>query len=315
MCRITVITSLFNCQQYLKGYFEAVNLIENKKDIEILLIHNAPKENELKIIYEFLDKLTCVRHIVVEQREGLYATWNRGIKLARGKYITTWNVDDIRLPHSLIDQANSLDHNDNAALSYGDFKIVEKYGSTEGKSVSEPQFDPKNRTFYRQHHIGCFPMWRKSIHENIGYFDEQFRLIADLDFQIRVARKYSLIKISEQLGYYLEGTPSNLSSNTKLQDSEHTVLHLRYGNFNLIYFTYLIDSFKNFKIFRVKWFGSYHNINRWTLNERLEYLLRFPTIFLAVLKFPRHVARKYFKTYLNILKQRKMKNGISTGAL
>src|ERR1700712_2568147 len=98
MCRITVITSLFNCRQYLAGYFAAVKKIENHEEIEVLLIHNAPSEEELNIISNFLPSLPFMKHIIIEQREGLYATWNRGIRMAKGKFITTWNVDDIRLP-------------------------------------------------------------------------------------------------------------------------------------------------------------------------------------------------------------------------
>ena len=299
MCRITVITSLFNCQQYLGGYFEAVKQISNQDEIEILLLHNAPQEGELSIIRKFLPGLPFVKHVVVEEREGLYATWNRGIKMAKGKYITTWNVDDIRLPHSLSNQADSLDLHSNAVLSYGDFKIVDTYGSTEGKSVSEPEFDSTNRTFYRQHHIGCFPMWRKKIHDELGYFDEQLRLVADLDFQIRVARKYDMVKVREQLGYYLEGTSANLSSNFSIQDKEQTMLHMRYGNFSLIYLTHVINAFKNFEVFKFKWFGDYHLMSEWTVENKFSYISRFPMIIFSVIKWPRHLARKYLKKHLS----------------
>ena len=141
-------------------------------------------------------------------------------------------------------------------------------------------------------------MWRKSIHEQIGYFDEQFKLIADLDFQIRVATKYSMVKISQQLGYYLEGTAANLSSNFSIQDKEHTVLHLRYGNFNLIFLTHIIGGLKDFQIFKYKWFGSYHAMRRWTDENRLSYISRIPMIIFSVMKFPRHMARKYLKKHL-----------------
>ncbi|MEJ7766820.1 MAG: glycosyltransferase [Chitinophagaceae bacterium] len=305
MCRITVITSLYNCQQYLRGYFEAIKKIENKDEIEILLIHNSPTDEEMAIVNGFLSEMTFIRHIIIE-REGLYATWNRGVALAKGDYITTWNVDDVRLPNSLREQADSLDNNSRAALSYGDFIIVNNYGSTNGKQVNEPQFDPSNRTFYRQHHIGCFPMWRKSIHETIGYFDEQFRLIADLDFQIRIARKYRLIKISTQLGFYLEGTPANLSSNFDLQDKEHTVLHLRFGNFNLLYFTHLLNGLNNFKVFKHKWFGEYHNLTSWTSQDRFQYASRFPLVLVSVFNFPRHFARRYLKPYFSKLNKKNL---------
>jgi glycosyltransferase involved in cell wall biosynthesis len=302
MCRITVITSLFKCQPYLEGYFKAAAQIVNKDEIEILLIHNAPLEEELKIVNSYLNTLTFIKHIIVE-REGLYATWNRGIKMAKGKYITTWNVDDVRLPNSLLDQAAALDKDDKAALAYGDFTIVNSYGSTEGKTVNEPGFDVTNPTFQRQHHIGCFPMWRRSIHDRIGYFDEQFRLIADFDFQIRVAKTFAMVKIDQPLGYYLEGTASNLSSNFLIQEKEHTVLHLRYGNFSMLFLTHLISGIKDFELFRYKWYGSFHAMADWTPVNKLSYLAGFPKIIVSVLNFPRHLARKYIKKHLNKYKQ------------
>lgn len=311
MCRITVITSLFNCLQYLEGYFEALDRIQNKNEIEILLIHNAPKQEELSVIENYLPKFPFLKHIRLEEREGLYASWNRGVTLAKGNYITIWNVDDVRLPNSLICQADSLDSHPDAAISYGDFVIVDKYGKTQGKIICEPEFERKSRKFFCKHHIGCFPMWRKDIHQNIGYFDEQFKLIADLDFQIRVAKKYPLVKTHNQLGFYLEGTPSNLSSNARLQDMEHTVLHLRYGNFNLIYLTYLFGGLFKFQLFKIKWFGKYHSMSRWTFQDFYLYLGRFPLICVSIFKFPRHLARKYLKDYYYgvILKR---KNAITT---
>jgi hypothetical protein len=148
-------------------------------------------------------------------------------------------------------------------------------------------------------------MWRKAIHEQIGYFDEQFRLIADLDFQIRVSKIYSMVKVSQQLGFYLEGTPTNLSSNFTIQDKEQTILHLRYGNFNHIYLTHLISGLQNFKVFSFKWSGTYHLMSKWTEMNKFSYASRLPMIVFSVIKWPRHMARKYFKNYLLKIKQRR----------
>ena len=140
-------------------------------------------------------------------------------------------------------------------------------------------------------------MWRKSIHDTIGYFDEQFRLIADLDFQIRVAKRFEMVKISQQLGYYLEGTPGNLSSNSRIQDMEHTVLHLRYGNFNQIFLTYLIEGLIKFKVFEYKWFGNFHKVKKWTPSDYVTWFMRVPLVVVSVFKLPRHLARRHLKPY------------------
>ncbi|MBE7170897.1 MAG: glycosyltransferase [Williamsia sp.] len=282
----------------MEGYFNAVGSILNKDELELLLIHNAPTEEELAVVNKYLPRFPFIKHIVVP-REGLYATWNRGIKMATSPYVTNWNVDDVRLPDSLIHQANALDQHPEAALAYGDFIIVDTYGKKEGKQVNEPEYDASNRTFLRQHHIGCFAMWRKNIHDQIGYFDEQFRLIADLDFQIRVALQSPLIKIQQQLGYYLEGTPGNLSSNLSMQFMEMTALHMRYGNFNLLFLTDLVKGLSKIRLFQYKWFGAYHAMKPRSVREKLQYMLRFPLIGISIFNFPRHWARKYLRPYLS----------------
>jgi glycosyltransferase involved in cell wall biosynthesis len=311
MVRITVISSLYNCQEYLEPFLDAVGKIKNPDEVEVLLIHNAPTPAELAIVNRHLPRLPFVKHIDVP-REGLYTTWNRGISMAESKYITIWNVDDVRLPESLKDQADSLDENMDAAMCYGDFIIVDEYGKKEGKVITEPEFNSNRHEFHRKHHIGCFPMWRKDIHSTVGYFDEQFRLIADLDFQIRVAAKFPCVKVDKQLGYYLEGTPNNQSSNTKLQDMEHTALHLRYGNYDLLYLPHLFEAFRQIKLSRLKWYGKYHEFDRWAYIDWFQYFLRLPLFVVSIFRFPRHMARKHLKQYLYNLTKGITKDKLST---
>lgn len=287
MCRITVITSLFNCVQYLESYLEELKKIHNPSEIEILLLHNAPLENELKVLDKYLPGLPFVNHIIIPERESLYATWNRGVRMAKGKYLTIWNVDDIRLPDSLSLQAAALDENPKAAMAYGNFVIVNEYGRREGRNMIEPEFEQNAGSFLRKHHIGCFPMWRKEIHHHIGFFDEQFKLVADLDFQIRVSKKYPLVKAKNKcLGYYLENTPTNLSSNRKLQRIERTALNLRYGNLDLLHLPYLFIALNKIKVGKYKWYGNYHAKKEWTDSSYNDFFRKLPLIFVSLFNLP-----------------------------
>lgn len=255
MCSITVITSLFNSHLYLEGYFKAVGEIQNTHEIEILLIHNAPKDNELAIINQYLPKFSFIKHVTVAEREGLYASWNRGIILAKGKYIAIWNVDDVRTPDSLILQKNALD-NGSAAMCYGDFYGTNNYGYFKDRLYQYREYQSFKKAALRIHIIGCFPMWRKEIHKDIGYFDEQFRLVSDYEFQIRVALSYDLIKADSFLGYYLENQNHKLSSNRQLQDKERTVVELRYKIYDKV-LLHVIPHISKFKINHILNFGKW----------------------------------------------------------
>jgi GT2 family glycosyltransferase len=165
-------------------------------------------------------------HLKVE-REGLYCSWNRGIKEARGEYIAIWNVDDIRTPDSLLSQRRALE-NSNAVMCYGDFYGTSTYGQFKERFYEYNEFEGLKSGLLRNHVIGCFPMWRKSIHEEIGFLDEQFRLVSDYEFQLRVLSRYALVKAVSVLGYYLDYSNHKLSSNRFLQDKERTVVEIRY---------------------------------------------------------------------------------------
>jgi glycosyltransferase involved in cell wall biosynthesis len=260
MCSITVITSIYDSHVFLEGYFKAVGEIENIDEIEILLIHNAPKENELAIINKYLPEFSFIKHISVAEREGLYASWNRGIKLAKGKYLAVWNVDDIRTPGSLISQRTAL-VNSSAAMCYGDFYGTDNYGYFEERLYQYSEYQTLKKAALRRHIIGCFPMWRKEIHQSIGFFDEQFRLVGDFEFQIRVALKYDLVKADSFLGYYLENQNHKLSSNRKLQDKERTVVELRYRIYDKV-MLHLIPFISGFRTRQVLCFGNWIHLNK-----------------------------------------------------
>jgi len=228
--KISVLTSLYNCELFLQDYFQALAKIEGKEQIEVLLLHNAPQEKELAIIAENLPLFDFVRHIIIPERETIYRTWNRGIQLSEGEYITVWNVDDVRFPKSIIQQAESLDENPEAALSYGDIWISWQYGVCSGKKNNSLVYNRLSHIkFISEFQLSCFQMWRKSIHQIVGYYDEQFKCIADYDFQIRTALHFPLVKTMEPLGMYLEGHQNKLSAKG-LQPLEYNVLFLRYGN-------------------------------------------------------------------------------------
>ena len=240
--KISVITSLYKCAPFLESFLLHYSKIDNLQECELVIIHNDPTEEEIRILEKGIQAPMRVHHIKVG-REGLYASWNRGIKLAKGKYIAVWNVDDIRTPGSLSAQKLALDNSD-GAICYGDFYGTGRYGTYNEKLYSYGEFKVFEKEAFSRHIIGCFPMWRKEIHEQVGYFDEQFRLVSDYEFQLRVVRTYPLVKAQGLLGYYLEHAGHKLSSNRNIQTRERTVVQLRYRMYTQILLHFLPSVFK-----------------------------------------------------------------------
>jgi tetratricopeptide (TPR) repeat protein len=55
---------------------------------------------------------------------------------------------------------------------------------------------------------GCFigpqPVWRRSVHDDYGYFDASYRISADYEFWLRISQTYDFQHIPQTLGLYLE---------------------------------------------------------------------------------------------------------------
>jgi hypothetical protein len=225
--KISVLTSIYKAAKFLPGYFKALSEIRGKEMIEVLLLHNEPKEEELSVIRQHLPSMDFIRHIIIPERESLYRTWNRGILLAEGEYITVWNVDDIRFPNSILQQAEALDKHPEAAIAYGKMYITDTYGKNGTIMTDPPLYNYKNE-FFKAYNMSCFQMWRKSIHQSVGYYDEQFKCSADFDFQIRTAIHFPFVRTEEPLGSFLDYHTHKLSLNG-LQELENNIIYSRYG--------------------------------------------------------------------------------------
>jgi len=284
--KVSVLTSLYNSQRFLSEFFDCLSRINHTDEIELLLLHNQPNPEELNIIEKRISNHPFVKHIIIPERESLYRTWNRGVEIAKGKYLCVWNVDDIRLPDSIYEQSITLDKNPDAALTYGDFYYMYSYGKTSNDLVVNPEFKDNSKKFLRAHHIGCFPMWRKEIHVQTGYFDEQLFLAADFDFQIRLALSSKLVKTDSILGHYLENDPQKLSMSYLLQNKETNLLFFRYGLFDKINWLFIYKVFKYYKINYLKYGGTFHQI-------KLPPFFKFkkaPLYLLSIFKQPRYLA-------------------------
>jgi len=287
MC-ISVITSLFKCERYLYGYFNALARISNLVDVEVMLLHNEPSVNEIKMIEKYINDFgkDVIKHILIKERESLYKTWNRGIQLSSGFYIAIWNVDDIRIENSLERQKKVLEENPEIGITYGDIIEINRYGDEIGTYHSYPEFSKKEANkFLRSYLGGCFPMWKKSVHTSAGYFDEQFKSGGDFDFFIRVARNSTLKKTKGLLGYYLNEN-KGLSTTGWLQPVERTVIELRYAQFDKVNYLYLLRAIRNYKIFTIDEGNITKKIREVFPNYTFFYLKRLPLFIIGVVKYP-----------------------------
>ena len=183
MTRVSTITPCYNMGRYMKGFLENLST-QTHKDLEIVLDHNEPTDEEINLVEEHNQKHDNILHIQVEGVDPIGISMNRCIEFASGDYLCIWNVDDLRTPDSIEVMAKTLDDNPDIDFVYGNYTIVPNFGNTEGEYVDETGRENELTTGMI---LGPFFMFRKSIIEKSGVFDEQLVSGADYDLALRLA--------------------------------------------------------------------------------------------------------------------------------
>jgi len=225
MTKVSTITPCYNMSKYMKGFLDNLST-QTHKDLEVILDHNDPSDEEITLVEEYNKEHDNIFHIQVDGVDPIGVSMNRCIEFATGDYLCIWNVDDLRTPESIEIMAKVLDENPDVDLVYGNYVIVSKFGETNGQFVDvEPHIPELKEGMI----LGPFFMFRKSLIEKSGVFDEQLIQGPDYDLALRLVRNGKAYFMSDSLGYYLnEGLGMSTKPDSK-QPIERTVIELRYN--------------------------------------------------------------------------------------
>lgn len=189
---LTITTSIYKTEKYIKKYVKNLltvgNFLDGKIDFEFIVIANEPSKKELEALSLLEGKKWFSYQSV--PREPLYASWNRGIKSARGNVFGFWNVDDVRRPEAMIDGLSLIERGADLVCFpftlkwylnlFGFGLLVRK------RVVPTTAFDRKIYTSGML--CGPFFIFSKDLYERVGPFDEQFRIAGDFDWCVRAAK-------------------------------------------------------------------------------------------------------------------------------
>jgi len=230
---VTAIISTYNSQRFLQGCLADLENQTIADKLEIIVVNSASEQDEEAIVKEFKKRYGNIVYIKTDKREGLYSAWNRAVKVASGLFLTSANTDDRHRKDALEIMTDALLASPDVALVYGDQIVTDTPNPTfENHHVVEMA---KRAEFSKQRLlfgccVGSQPMWRKSLHDEFGGFDEMLNCAADWDFWLKVAGKYSFKHIPEFLGLYYHNE-SGIEHGRKIHSLyERYAVGRRYGN-------------------------------------------------------------------------------------
>lgn len=231
--RITVIVSLYQAERFLQTRLE--NLVAQTifAQCEILLYDAASPGNEQDLAAEFTRKYHNIRYTRLPERIGIYAAWNLGVMEAQGAYVANANADDLLRPDALEVMADYMDAHPDCDLVYADYFVTHQPARSfvdhmRSGYATRPEFSPEIMRYAC--FMGPMPLWRRSLHERFGLFDEGMAAAGDYEFWCRcVAGKARFAHIPQFLGLYLHNSEGICNSQPTRVEREAAQVGKRYA--------------------------------------------------------------------------------------
>jgi glycosyltransferase involved in cell wall biosynthesis len=126
--KLSVIIASYNHQDYIA---ETLRSLEQQtyQDFEIIIVDDGSTDKTVEVA----KKEQSRAQIYTQQNQGVVAARNRGVSLAKGKYICFVDSDDMVLPERFAKQVALLESDSELGLVFADALIIDSQGMEIGK--------------------------------------------------------------------------------------------------------------------------------------------------------------------------------------
>ncbi len=232
---VSALVSVYNAPKFIEGCLVDLTdqTLYKQGQLEIIVVDSASPGNEKPIIERFTDNFHNIKYYRTDVRETLSSAWNLALRHSSGNYLTIANCDDRHRLDAIETLAEVLNHNPQIELVFADAIESSIMNETfaECNSINYytyPEFNYENCLHH--HQFGHQPLWRKSLHKQIGLFAPHLQAVGDGEFNIRFnLHKRKALHFGERLGLFFQN-PNSLTNDSSIQLEERKIMKAKYRN-------------------------------------------------------------------------------------
>jgi glycosyltransferase involved in cell wall biosynthesis len=193
---VSVVIPTYNRARFLRRAIESV-LNQDHPGKEVVVVNDASTDETEREIAPWAQThgVVWLRH---KSNRGISAARNTGIRASRGAYLVFLDSDDYLLPGRLSSHVEVLERQPDLMWAYSDHWI-EHNGQRQPPTFSVRSYRPEGKVFELllletngfQLQVMTTTL-RRSVVEEIGGFDETVICAEDLDFALKVAKRYPI---------------------------------------------------------------------------------------------------------------------------
>ena len=200
---VSIITAAYNCDKYIEETINSV-ISQTFKDWEMIIVDDFSSDKTAEKVEAIAKKEPRITLLKQEQNLGCARARNRGLKEAKGKYITFLDGDDLLDPNYLESQLSFI--RDNGPIITASYRRLAPNSTT--------NFIVPKSSSYKQTLKGCALSCLTTMYDRevIGdrYFNEEMRKNEDFAFWLNILKD----------GYEAKGNQEVLASYRILKTSK-----------------------------------------------------------------------------------------------
>lgn len=207
---VSIIIPTYNRKNYIVKAINSV-LMQTYKNIEIIILDDCSADGTAEVVFEFNKKNPGIILIKNTTNLGFVKNLNKGVSLAKGKYIARLDDDDIWSDSEKLEkQIKFLEENAEYALIGGGVIKTDKDGK-ENVRFLVPETDEDIRKIILISNVFAHStvVFRKTDWEKTGGYDENFGFFADWDLWLKIGNLGKFYNFQEFFIYYSDQEQGN----------------------------------------------------------------------------------------------------------
>jgi glycosyltransferase involved in cell wall biosynthesis len=186
---VSVLMSVHNGERYLSESVESI-LNQTFADYEFLIIDDGSTDETWNILADYGKQDRRIVLVRNEHNIGLTKSLNKGLNLARGKYVARQDADDVSLPNRVEVEHEFLEEHDAAQLVGSNLEIIDHNGRRQGalNRACSPDRVAWWMLFYNYVGGHSSVLFRRAAALDVGGYDPSIRYAQDYDLWLRLLR-------------------------------------------------------------------------------------------------------------------------------
>ncbi len=240
---ITVLMPVYNASLFLREAIESI-LNQTYKNFEFIIINDGSTDSSLQIIESFKDPR--IKLVNNERNLGIIKTRNKGLQLAKGKYIANMDADDISLPTRLEKQFTFLEKNPDVAVIASKLVLINQNNDEIGIWPEDYHISDRNEIRKVLPIINCIGqptvMIKNSVMKEIGYNTKYINGIEDWGLWLDIlSNNYIIDKLDDVLlRYRIHSNSITVSGNLSGVKNRIILFKLNYIKYNFFKLNFIV---------------------------------------------------------------------------